>query len=203
MTNKPVKPRQAPSEDRYFLMFWEAQSHGYSARELLRGRTPLNTASLSLSATLLESFSLEVFLKCLLAVEGGVGARGHDLRKLFDMTTPASQAFIRERAETYILPERPRILQMLTAMGVTPLPRVDMDFLLDAGARAFDTDFRYLYDIKGQDTPQDEAGAFWDAGMLLDCVRERILRLRPDFIELMRTMRPVARWEVEQKSRQV
>jgi hypothetical protein len=121
-----------------------------------------------------SSFSLELHLKCLILIEGGVSEKLHDLEQLFSKVTPGSQKIIRACYETT---QRPKMDAMFAAVKGVPAPHSDFDTVLHAGAKAFEN-FRYAFEgiVKSGDA--------WMAGPICECVRERIIELQPDWANL-------------------
>jgi HEPN domain-containing protein len=116
------------------------------------------------------SFSLELYLKCLIQIESGTSEKGHDLEKLFFKLSPESQKMIRTSYE----PHKAREDAMFAAIVGVPVPRTDFDFVLHASAKAFEH-FRYAFE------GIVESGEGWMASPICECARERILELQPDW----------------------
>jgi hypothetical protein len=115
------------------------------------------------------AFSMELHLKCLLAVENNV-TKGHDLKALFSALSKDSQDWIRG---TYEKKYRPQEEARYRSVPGVPHPSTDFDEVLAASSRAFEK-FRYAFEGSVKD------GEGWLAGSILECVRERTLALRPD-----------------------
>ena len=113
------------------------------------------------------SFSLELYLKCLILIEGNTYGKLHDLNKLFLKTKVDSQKKIRANYE----PLKARKDAMFSAMKGVPTPRTDFDFVLSASAKAFEN-FRYAF----EGNVPDQTG--WLASEISECVRERIVELK-------------------------
>jgi len=120
-----------------------------------------------------QAFSMELYLKCLVAVEGGNPQNEHNLDKLFLKVGAGSQGIIRANYGNK------RIAQdaLYAAAKLPVLAKSDFDSALHASADAF-TDFRYIY----EGAIQSEEG--WLAGSISECVRERIIELRPEWANL-------------------
>ena len=114
-----------------------------------------------------SAYSLELYLKCLILIEGGKSGSLHDLEKLFSKITPESQEIVRASYEA----RRPKVNAGLAAI---PVPKTDFDFVLHWSAKAFEH-FRYAF----EGLVHSQEG--WMAGPICDCVRERIVELRPDW----------------------
>jgi hypothetical protein len=120
-----------------------------------------------------SAFSLELHLKCLILLDGGAPKREHDLEKLLSLLTPESQRTIRACYDV----QQPKVQAMYAAVPGVPHPSTDFDFVLRASAKSFEK-FRYAYEgIVG-----DKQG--WLADEIRDCVRARILELRPEWKDL-------------------
>lgn len=117
-----------------------------------------------------SAFSLELYLKCLIRIEGGESENLHDLEKLFLKLTPESQKTVRACYEA----QRPNLDTMFATVKGVPTPKTDFDFVLHASAKAFEH-FRYAF----EGLVKDQEG--WMAGPICDCVRGRIVELQPDW----------------------
>jgi hypothetical protein len=115
------------------------------------------------------AFSLELYLKCLILVEGGA-SKGHDLGDLFSKTSTESQQKIRASYAPY----KAKADTMYASVKGVPVPRTDFDFVLCASAKAFEH-FRYAY----EGAVKDQEG--WLANDIRECVRERIAELKPEW----------------------
>jgi hypothetical protein len=116
------------------------------------------------------AFSLELHLKSLILLEGSTYGRIHDLDKLFFALTPESQKAIRASYE----PKRLQTEAGYATLKNIPVPKADFDSVLQASAKAFEH-FRYAFDGALKE------GEGWLAGEIGECVRARILELRPDW----------------------
>jgi hypothetical protein len=121
------------------------------------------------------AFSMELYLKCLITIEGGDHKNEHNLERLFRKTSAGSQDAIRKNYE------KKRAIQdaQFAAAKVPARPKSDFDHVLLASADAF-VDFRYIYEGGiGQ-------GEGWLAGPISECVRDRIIELHPEWANLFR-----------------
>jgi len=128
---------------------------------------------LMLPMVVCAAFSLELLLKCLILIEGHDFGKDHSLESLFSKTTPESQKTIRASYEVH----RAKREAMYAALKNVPAPKTDFDFVLHASAKAFEH-FRYAYE------GIVEEGEGWLANEIHDCVRERIVELKPDWKNL-------------------
>jgi hypothetical protein len=121
-----------------------------------------------------SSFSLELYLKCLILIEGGA-ATGHNLETLFRKRISGdSQDAIRANYEKKRAQQDAIFAAAVAAGHMPPPPKSNFDFVLHASAEAF-TRFRYAYEgLVG-----NQQG--WLAGQIGECVRERIIELNPDW----------------------
>jgi hypothetical protein len=134
--------------------------------QILGGYLP----NLAIPWVVCAAFSLELYLKCLLLIEGGSTEKKHDLEKLFANISCTSREAIRKNYENK------RVVRdaMFAGAHVPPPPPSDFDFVLHASALAFEK-FRYAYEGLIED------GQGWLAGDIGECVRERIIALHPDW----------------------
>jgi len=160
------KKRKEPLE---LTLFKFAEMH-YRAGGILLQKVTKDPDS-TFPATVLVIFGFELYLKCLIAIEGKKPPRIHDLRDLFFQLSKESQVEIRraykERAKTD--PFFKRMKQFYEEKGF-PVDH-SFDSVLKSCASAF-VHFRYLWEYEG--------GGKWHASALLECVRQRITKLRSE-----------------------
>jgi hypothetical protein len=117
------------------------------------------------------SFAIELYLKCLLAVEGSKIPATHNLKDLFDRVSPESRDKIRKRHDE--LEKENSVLSEFRKKGI----QTDLDSLLQHAQNVF-VQFRYIFEgIPDQMQP---------VGFALDLfgqiVRNRVLDLRPEWL---------------------
>lgn len=116
-----------------------------------------------------SAFAVEVYLKCLLLVEGKGQVRGHKLRALFDTLDPAH----RERIKTYYdedVAAKPYVKRIEAGI---PDMKFEVEAVLDAAGDAF-VDWRYLlYEERGY------TRRYYGFEELGDSVERLILELNP------------------------
>jgi len=123
------------------------------------------------------AFALELYLKCLLALDARDVPQTHNLRCLFDGLSEATQAEIRERVEPRLPEARRYVGEAYAKSGLAPPPPlVDFDFLLDSSEDAFPL-VRYIYE---RGLP---AGKGWIADPILEAARTTILARHPAWSE--------------------
>jgi hypothetical protein len=126
-----------------------------------------------------HALSLEIFLKCLILLEGRSYKNIHGLKDLFDKLSDDSKANITSMYERHI----PKIQQQMLLMheefrklGLASgdPPEATLASVLARSNHAF-SGIRYLYEGQIRDDRHWEAAEAWG------CVRERILELRPEW----------------------
>jgi hypothetical protein len=127
-----------------------------------------NTRILSLALATNAAFSLEMYLKCLLLLEQGLAARGHDIHALFHSLSSSTQSEL-TRAHEKFVESNSALMERLSQEG---LP-TNLEDLLKRGRNAF-TDFRYAHE-------QIPSKTDFALNGLTKCVRERILELQPSW----------------------
>jgi hypothetical protein len=149
------------------LAFQSAEAFDEVARLLHRAAMQGHTYILPIAIVTNASFALETYLKCLVALEGGVFLRGHDTWKLFRKLKRKTQTALCAYHENYIKgkPE----FEAAKKKGI----KVDLDSLLKRGRNAF-VDFRYAYETI-------PAGRDWGVGGLNQALREEILKIHPEW----------------------
>jgi hypothetical protein len=119
------------------------------------------------------AFALELYFKCLLAIDGIPIPPEHDLKKLFNKLSPEHKERIKHLSEPYMDDVRVWLKEEHQKLG-KPVPTVDFNFVLRASKNAFEV-ARYLYEtgLPG--------GKGWIADSIIEGARGRILELHPDW----------------------
>jgi len=128
------------------------------------------TEVIMLPAIVLSAFSSELFMKCMLLLEGGKLERTHNLHCLFGKLTPSTQDKIAALWDAEIATDKEQLDQLQAAAGV-PVPR-DLDGVLRACGDAF-TAIRYEY--------EDPLRANFLMSELPPMLKEVVLVGRPDW----------------------
>lgn len=128
-----------------------------------------------------NAFSLELYLKCLIAIETGrKPPSGHNLRWLFNRLNDKTKAKIKEWFDNPTEEHEIRWGENIK----TPPPHAPewakgtsytFDEILDSSASAF-VDFRYIFE-----TGEYRKNANWNADYIVVCVRRAILELHPEW----------------------
>lgn len=110
-----------------------------------------------------RAFAFELFLKCLIELEGGNYPKKHTLRLLFNLLSSTSQVDIKSRS-----------IVCCAQWGSVRAPEPNPDKALDMSSEAFER-FRYWFepDYMGQSS--------WLADSLLRGIRDRLVMLKPDW----------------------
>jgi hypothetical protein len=165
-----MRNQQAPEEPPIDLqeMFQSAEVY------VLAGRTVYKTQkfAFSMPKCVLESLGLEIFLKCLILIEGGHYGNTHDLYRLFLAVSLKNQTKIRNSFSKTV--PTGGIMYVKPGSGNQPSPRIDFDYVLRRSAKAFEA-WRYVYEAS-----QKENQA-WLASGIVDCVRDVIVELKPSW----------------------
>ena len=128
----------------------------------------------------LSAFSLELYFKCLIAVETGKKPpSGHNLRWLFNKLSNDTQQSIRDCFDNP--DQRETHFREVLKNPEPPIPKhvfgssFDFDALLDESSKAFQR-FRYIFENL---EPKDYAA--WKADYILKCTRQVIIGMHPDW----------------------
>jgi hypothetical protein len=147
----------------------------FTQAEVLRGSSQILSKFVStgmpqcvIPMVVCSAFSLELFLKCLILIERGKPAGLHHLEKLFNHVDAKSRDGIRARYDQL----RAGIDARFAKFQGPPPPKTDFDSVLQMSSEAFQN-FRYAHE--GMKVQKG-----WMADPIRDCVRERIIELRPD-----------------------
>jgi hypothetical protein len=113
-----------------------------------RGQEPddQRIGTISHPAMVLSAFASELYLKCLLCIETGEPAQGHDLERLFLKLEPATRHEIDHLWDVDIrAPLKQKVLDHARAMPEGRNIKNDLRYALQLGADAF-TEIRYHYE---------------------------------------------------------
>ncbi len=119
-----------------------------------------------------KAFALELYLKCLIRIEGNSYGREHDLKKLFHLITKPRRSEIISRWQVNADTLREEIHSLYSRTG-RHLPNVDFNFVLTTSKDAF-TLFRYIF----EGIEPDKA---WLADSIMETIRDTILSMHPDW----------------------
>jgi len=153
----------------------------YSASGILQQSVPTRPG-VTIPRTVLNAFSLELYLKCLIAIETGKSPpTGHNLRWLFNRLDSKTQDTIRSSFDNPSDKSEIAWRETLTNPK-PPLPKdfapspYNFDTVLDTSAKAF-AKFRYIFE-RGE-VAQD--GAAWHADYIVKCTRRVIIKRNPSW----------------------
>lgn len=122
-----------------------------------------------------DALSLELYLKCLILLEGNKYGRAHDLVKLFKLLRSGSQVWIKNRYNTLHLNNIVTFLHEIHDRKGVPIPtRIDFEFIMETSKIAFQN-YRYHYE-KGP----SQLGS-WLATGVAECVCAMILTKHPEW----------------------
>jgi len=118
------------------------------------------------------SFAIELYLKCLLTVEGGQVPGTHNLKDLFNQVSRESRGKITKRHNT-VAPHHPVLSGFDERLGIN----TDLDSLLERDQDVF-SQVRYLFEgIRDRTEPVG-----FGLELFGRIVRNRILDLRPEWL---------------------
>jgi hypothetical protein len=122
-----------------------------------------------------QAFSLELYLKCLLRMQGSNYRGTHDLEQLYDLLSQENRDAIERIASKPLDP----MIKGMFYIGRDPhLPQsLLVKDLIHESRRAFET-FRYIHERIGTGD-----GEGWTAGPVVGWVRERLMELKPEWRE--------------------
>lgn len=132
-------------------------------------------------SVVLGAFSLELYLKCLIAIETGKPPpTGHNLRWLFDRLSSSTQ---RKIIQYFDNPTDQHEINWRKTLKNPPkhvpqqmkISSFTFDEVLDTSARAFGQ-FRYIFESGTYKT-----NASWNAGYIVVCARRVIVEMHPDW----------------------
>jgi len=160
-------------------LFQQAESFFRSANLLFHNATqiPLHfNPEFLFPSVVCQAFSLELYLKCMIVIEGSPYPATHDLEKLYELITAENRSEI----EKICLPHLPLQQKMSDAFHKQankpgPAPIVTFQGMLHASHRAFEA-FRYVHE---KTTLSDGQG--WSGGPIVQSVRERLMVVHPEW----------------------
>jgi hypothetical protein len=125
---------------------------------------------------MLEAFTMELYLKCLLSIEKKTAPWDHNLRKLFDRLSVDNRNRIVALSAPAIAKLNAKYRRADPVFASHP---ITFEGALDESSKAFEN-IRYLHETIG--TPKFSPS--WVAGGIANAVRARILELEPTFANL-------------------
>lgn len=162
-----MKPQRKPTSVAVFTI---AHQFFDASKWIVAGKRNGFQRDMGMAGITCAAFSLELFFKCLLRREGKPLPRAHDLKVLFYLLEPSTQAQIRNRSKPFIPAIRKRIAREAKRRGVA-CPKVNFDYALEMSRRAFEHT-RYIYEgLPG--------GSGWIAAGILSATRKLVLEIEP------------------------
>jgi hypothetical protein len=159
-----VPPAHGEAREQLMLKSADAFRH---VSELILSEIGSGRAHLGFAYGVNGAFAVELYLKCLLTVEGSPVPASHNLKFLFDQLSRESKVKIRsvhnERAS------QDSVFASLERSGI----KTDLDSLLEQGQDVFEQ-FRYIY----EGIPRGKSQIGFALNIFAGCVRDRILDLR-------------------------
>jgi hypothetical protein len=122
----------------------------YKVQEILMEREPHDreeAVALAMTTCLLQAFTSELFLKCLIAIEGGAPPRLHDLLDLFNLLSTPTRSRLQAMWFDYVQ-RHPEQTETFKQVGVTIEP--ELTSALAAGRKAFEL-IRYWHEDPDED----------------------------------------------------
>jgi hypothetical protein len=127
-----------------------------------------------------SAFAFELYLKCLIGLEGNPFPAIHKLDVLFTHLTPVSQDVIRGFSTRGVEGIQHMLSTLYAKTHRETVPVVTFDYILTTNANAFEG-WRYVFE--GRDLADTDGLLIWTANSLRDATRSRIKMLRPDWNE--------------------
>lgn len=154
-------------------IFVVAEQYYRAAEHLGNAKRAGYAFDVRMPAIVCSAFALELFLKCLLAMDTGICPELHDLRHLFNRLPNPRQQTIRDRFAPHLDQASEYIFDSAQKAAVFPLPLVTFDYVLDMSRNAFPIS-RYIYEgLPGK--------SGWVAAGILDATRQTILSVHPEW----------------------
>lgn len=140
---KSTKPNSVDAQTifSYAEAFAEAADRLREQAREIQAPTPIAEAAKFAPMTTLDSFALELYLKCLHVIDHGKAARGHDFKKLFGGLTEGMQKAVRTLYNIRLSREA------IANEAAKDHPRIPLglDSILEMSKTTFET-MRYLYE---------------------------------------------------------
>ena len=152
----------------------------FSAHEVLQKHlheiTPL---SLSAVNVVLMAFSVECFLKTILLLDKGSFVRSHNLIELFDDLGAENRAALSAHTEKFCAES----LLWQSIIRQNPKDKHNIHTFLSDSAESF-SKIRYMWEEEHERIP---ATFGWGLDSVLFSLRKRILEIKPEWVEFMRS----------------
>lgn len=169
----PGPSKSSPDLKQMFLLAEQYTEASCLLENQLTGDDPLRDAP----RLLVDSFAVELYLKCLHVQDHAVGPHGHDWQKLFDSLKPATKTAVREAFGRII--ENNVVLRHLQTINPGAAMVLDFERSLAAAKNTFDKR-RYLYE-------PPPTGEWFYAHLLRDAVRA-VVCMDPRLGQVKKTM---------------
>jgi hypothetical protein len=157
-------------------MFVVAEQYWHGSEWLARAVDRGYPFNVDMPIVICSAFSLELYLKCLIALSGKRAQGGHDLEELFNELSPTTKTEIRARWDrSYGEDDRIAIEGIYATKGVR-LPTIDFDFILTASRATFKEE-RYIHESGLK------AGKGWCAYSIVEIVRNIIMETHPHWVD--------------------
>lgn len=163
-------------------IYVQANSFQSALHFLSSNEDPNHMAAVAFPAVVLAAFASELFLKCIICIEGKPVPHWHDLKSLYDLTSKPAQT----RMKTYwglMLHHRADFIARNEQSMNEVIPR-DLERCLELGSRSFE-ELRYCYE------PRATQSQF----LLSDfpvVARSAILEVKPEWRGVQRNISPLA-----------
>jgi hypothetical protein len=135
VTRKKIGPRNKPSKIDPHQLFVNAGNFQHTLNTLI---DLAGDAKFGQPIVILAAFASELFLKCLIVLEGNPHPTGHNLNSLFSKLSMRTQGKIETKWNGQIVPMRSSQIQAIEKMWGRKLP-TDLPTLLRKGGDTFVT----------------------------------------------------------------
>jgi len=137
--------RQAVEPPYAATIFIQADSFSLAYDMLMSEAVPVQrTLRIGHPAIALSAFASELYLKCLICAETGKAPRGHYLKELYDLLSPATRKRICAIWDSEVVPMRTPMWVRMEAVSGSKVPR-DLPTNLAESNKAFEK-LRYAYE---------------------------------------------------------
>jgi HEPN domain-containing protein len=151
------------------LIFKTADIFSETAKTLLFKSKNERKLYLNFAFGVNAALATELYLKCLLLIEGGQFPKSHNLKLLFGQLKRDTRQILKKKHDEIV--RQDQRLEVFVKGGIN----LDLDYLLEKGQDVFEQ-FRYPYEPNTKDV-------FFGLTGLVACVRGYILSLRPEWID--------------------
>jgi hypothetical protein len=155
------------------VVFVTAEQFRFASKWLIRAPDMGCEPNVEIPSVTCAALALELYLKCLIAIEGTNNPEIHDLQDLFAKLSRGMQSRVKAHFDRFSAGAKEYVQRDAAKTG-SPAPTVDFDYVLAWSRKGF-TKSRYIF----ENGLPPETG--WIADSITECARRTILDMYPEW----------------------